>query len=425
MFSGSQAGPNAQYIWDFGYGTQDTLTNSVTVHVFAQPNQYNVCLTIIDTTGQGCVDSICLPVDAGLGANSCQANFTWNKTAAGTYQFSNLSVPQADSTVTYFWDFGDNTTSNEFNPPLKTFNGSGPWTVCLSVGDSSGNCFDQICYDVEDTVQALNVSGLVLTNGNPAFSGVVYLVQHDSTTLGGASLTAVDSTYLNGSFYHFQNVQPGTYLLKAALLPGSFNYSSFMPTYLGDELFWYNATSTIVGSGSIVNPPINLVAGNNPGGPGFIGGFVAQGANKQGDPMANVSILLMNEDMGAVTHVVTDQNGDFALEDLAFGTYHVYVEMMGRYADPYTLTLSPDNPSHNGIEFEVSDQDVTITSLREIELAQDLKAFPNPTEGRLSITWNQLEVAPAEVKLRNLMGQELRSESLNQAQGRIEVNWNL
>ncbi len=425
IFTGTQSGPNAQYIWDFGDGTVDTLANPVAVHVFAQPNQYNVCLTIIDTTGTGCIDSICLPVDASLGANLCQANFSWNKTATGTYQFLNLSTPQPDSQyVSYFWDFGDSTTSTDVNP-TKVFNGVGPWTVCLTVTDIQAGCSDQICFDVADSLQALNVSGLVLTNGIPAFSGIVYLVQHDSTAIGGASLTAVDSTYLNGSFYHFQNVQPGTYLIKAALLPGSFNYSNYMPTYLGDELFWYNATSTIVGAGSVVNPPINLVAGNNPGGPGFIGGFVAQGANKQGDPMANVSILLMNEDMGAVTHVVTDQNGDFSLEDLAYGTYHVYVEMMGRYADPYTLTLSPDNPSYTGIEFEVSDQDVTITSLQDVELAQDLKAFPNPTEGRLNISWNQLEVARAEVKLRNLMGQELRSESLNQAQGLTEVTWNL
>jgi gliding motility-associated-like protein len=47
-----------RYLWDFGDGTTDTITNPV--HVYDKDGTYNVCLTA--TNEYGCVDTVCKPV---------------------------------------------------------------------------------------------------------------------------------------------------------------------------------------------------------------------------------------------------------------------------------------------------------------------------------------------------------------------------
>lgn len=420
-FSADFPAPGLTYTWNFGDGSGDTLASSFVHYTYAQPGLYDVCLTVFDSLNN-CLDNVCMQIDATQGGVSCTANFVWTQTGPDTYQFTNLSTSQDSTQTVYYWDFGDSTFSTATNP-THTFPGPGPWPVCLGVVDSSTGCFDFICQLVGDTNNVpLSINGMVMQNNAPALTGIAYLIEHDSVA---GTLTLVDSTFIGGSAYQFQNVQPGTYLVKAALLPGTPGYSSYMPTYLGDELFWDDAISTVVTGFPVVNPDLNLVAGNNPGGPGFIGGLVAQGANKQGDPMHNVSILLLGENYEAITHTTTHTDGTFDLPNLAYGTYHVFVEMLGRYAEAYTVTLSPDNPSVTDIEFEVTDNAVTVTGLDLPQVAADLKVFPNPTEGDLTLTWTQTESRSARLRLLNAMGQTVQRRDLGMVSGPVEANLSL
>ncbi len=421
VFQALAYGQPYTYTWNFGDGTGDSIAGPLVHYTYSQPGQYNVCLTLADTANN-CADTVCYLVDATAANPTCSANFVWSQTATGAYQFTNLSTSQDSNATSYFWEFGDSTFSTAANPS-KTYNGPGPWVVCLTVTDSSTGCMDFTCQVVGDSVNlGLSISGLVLQNGLPALNGIAYLIEHDSAA---GTLTLIDSTFIGGSYYHFQNVQPGTYLVKAALLPGSPGYSSFLPTYLGDELFWDDAISTIVGGYPVVNPSINLILGNNPGGPGFIGGLVSQGANKKGDPMTNVSILLLDADYNPVTHVATDANGEFILENLAYGTYHVFVEMPGAHGEHFTVTLSADNPSHSGVEFEVSDNQITVTGLDLLSSVKGLTAYPNPTESILNVSWNQVEMAEAHLTLRNALGQEMMRRDLGRVAGQVEETLSL
>ncbi|NJN78631.1 MAG: hypothetical protein HC803_10165 [Saprospiraceae bacterium] len=111
----------------------------------------------------------------------------------------------------------------------------------------------------------------------------------------------------------------GLYLVKAALLPTDADYANYLPTYFIQSLNWSNAQyvgPVSWGLAAFIN--IQLVAGNNPGGPGFIGGLVVNGAGRPitGDvtlvedittlePMEGVSVLLLDANNNAVTHTVT------------------------------------------------------------------------------------------------------------------------
>jgi hypothetical protein len=76
---------------------------------------------------------------------------------------------------------------------------------------------------------------------------------------------------------------------KAALLPGTPFYDDYLPSYYSGSLLWSGATPLLPlsnaswwGGCNIPHFYIDLIPGQNPVGPGFIGGLVREGANLQG-----------------------------------------------------------------------------------------------------------------------------------------------
>jgi PKD repeat protein/photosystem II stability/assembly factor-like uncharacterized protein len=94
-FFAASAGVPAKYVWDFGDGTKDSLSNQP-MHDYANSGQYNVCLTVSD------------PV-AGLTYNVCR-----NLVISGINSFEN------DALFKIF----PNPTSNEFLLKLDSYVGS-------------------------------------------------------------------------------------------------------------------------------------------------------------------------------------------------------------------------------------------------------------------------------------------------------------
>nr|NQU89383.1 PKD domain-containing protein [Bacteroidota bacterium] len=73
----------------------------------------------------------------------CDAYFEYIETSVDphTYQFVDLSVGEIEN---WEWDFGDNTTSTLQNP-LHSYYDPGEYTICLTVSDEEGNCYDAYC----------------------------------------------------------------------------------------------------------------------------------------------------------------------------------------------------------------------------------------------------------------------------------------
>lgn len=96
-----------------------------------------------------------------IGLNNPTSNFSYSNTGPYQYQFSNLS----DNSDSYFWDFGDGSTSSETNP-IHTYNGPGNYTISLV----AENCY-HYNMTTETINQALNVveanSKFIRTYPNP------------------------------------------------------------------------------------------------------------------------------------------------------------------------------------------------------------------------------------------------------------------
>ena len=122
------------YFWDFGDGNVSSQPNPS--HIYGSDGTYSVLL--VATTAPGCVDSI--RSDAIVYANPVASFEATSECLNTPNQFTDITVPGSGSQLTYFWNFGDGTTSTLANPN-HTFLNFGLNPVVLIVTDEYG-CTD-------------------------------------------------------------------------------------------------------------------------------------------------------------------------------------------------------------------------------------------------------------------------------------------
>jgi PKD repeat protein len=128
------------YAWDFGDG--NTGSGISPQHTYAASGTYSVCVDI--TTANGCVATYCNTVIVNSSV-PCNASFTSSGTGLfNVIQFINTSVGNIS---TYYWDFGDGTSSTQISPS-HIYANAGTYTVCLTVGNPIDSCSSTFCSTV-------------------------------------------------------------------------------------------------------------------------------------------------------------------------------------------------------------------------------------------------------------------------------------
>ena len=132
---------NYDYTWDFGDGSSATGILSP-IHIYAHPGYYTACLTINDVNSS-CTSTICNQIKIAVPGSECEATILDSLLSGNTVNFSSLGT---GTPSTYFWDFGDGTTSN-LNTVSHTFQNPGIYKVCLEqITDEA--CTSYICKNV-------------------------------------------------------------------------------------------------------------------------------------------------------------------------------------------------------------------------------------------------------------------------------------
>lgn len=157
-FNNTSTGASS-YSWDFGDNSaSSTVVNPV--HTYPLPGIYYVWLQTFDATGNQCDSvqaSIIIP-----GNGPCQASFTYSINN-GVVAFTNTST---GNTASYFWSFGDGSSSSAPHPSHQFNNGS--YTVCLTIIDSANTCSDTFC------------DSIVITGGNTPCNAYFVVVPDSS-----------------------------------------------------------------------------------------------------------------------------------------------------------------------------------------------------------------------------------------------------
>jgi PKD repeat protein len=124
--------------WDFG-DSSSIDTGLFASHTYAAPGNYTVCITVVTPGAVTC--NYCSNVTVTGNTNTCAASFIATSLGLTGY-FIDLSALSPNTVNSYFWDYGDQSTStNRFSQ--HTYSSSGTYNVCLTV--ASGNCTDTYC----------------------------------------------------------------------------------------------------------------------------------------------------------------------------------------------------------------------------------------------------------------------------------------
>ena len=185
------AGNMTNYYWDFGDGNYSSATNPS--HTYAN-GAYQVCLVMSDSLS-GCTSTYCdsILVTNGQGGggtgggnnNPCVFNHGAypDSTGNGAFFWTNSTGS------TYFWDFGDGTTSTMANPH-HVYTAPGTYYYCVTV-DS--------CPPVCDSIVVGNNGGTGGGNNNPCQAS--FYAYPDSSAQYG--VIVVNTSTGNGLTYYW------------------------------------------------------------------------------------------------------------------------------------------------------------------------------------------------------------------------------
>ena len=358
----------------------------------------------------------------------CTNLFPYNSTVSGT--ISNIGsgsvTVYADTLGGQFSNWSQNVTSSSNSYSFTIGTWASPQDVWVYIVDCKN---DTIMKKVIVTLSSPNrtnvnfnycsntppslstVSGTVHTGVNVASNAVVLLIKNDSNIL-----SVVDTAQFQAGRYSVTIPDSSmTYMVKAVLLSGDPYYASFLPTYSDSALNWSNAYVIPASNNTTFTRDIHMVAGTNPGGPGFIGGNVGLGANKTsavGDPVSGILVMaLQNNKPVAYSH--SDAQGNFKIENLAYGTYTVYAEVLGKATSTVDVTLSVEAPNTDAVKVAVNSSGVTTwletTGIESYEMFAAIKAFPNPVNDLMTVQFGE-ELNVATLSIIDITGKAIAEQ---------------
>lgn len=419
----STTGLSSTYNVYWGDGTWSTINNPNT-HSYNVSGTYTVTLHLYvhdSTFNISCHDSVKQNISINLPPLVCNANF--NTSSAGLLAtLYNTSYPTPGNGVytDYRIYWGDGQISYANNQSWKThmYASGGTYNIILSTTNIRGidTCWSNDTGTITITAPPppSTIGGLVIldttTLAQPTDSIKVWLISFDSST---NILSAVDSTIVIAApypQYSFYNVPNGSYRTKAKLLNGQTSGTGYLPTYHDSALLWSNATVINHGGGNNYGNNISLKTGTVTAGPGFIGGNVTQGANKgTSSGIAGLEVLLLDAGNKPVAFTTTDANGDYTFTKLVSGTYKIHPENMNYTTTPAVLTLTTNDYTRNGIDFERSESKHTITpkptGITDINnAASGFSIYPNPAHENVTIRWDATSQDNATVTITDISG---------------------
>jgi PKD repeat protein len=134
--SSDSDGTITSYEWDFGDGT--TATGPTATHNFSGVGFHTVFLTVTDDDGASTTETIDIEIVDNYAPT---AAVTANRTAVNTSEAiafdATGSSDQDDASLSYQWDFGDNSTATG-PTPTHSYGSTGTYTVTVTVSDDGG-----------------------------------------------------------------------------------------------------------------------------------------------------------------------------------------------------------------------------------------------------------------------------------------------
>jgi len=414
------------YSWDFGDG--NTGEGQSVEHTYAEEGVYEVSLhtTLNDTCEFTSTQMVDVETGGGNDSTYCMNDFSYtvDEFIVNVEGWVNDGVVAA-----LYWDFGDGTSAEGITASHQ-YSQAGTYDITFTT-----------IYEVDnnDTCVAITTKSVSIQGGSSGdmlygtvYRGEAYLdygrveLFHilNDTVGGDDDIVLYDAAIIDSAgMYFFQDVPSGNYLILAQATQQSIYFDQTVPTYYGDVIHWVDAT--IISLGDPMNPyDINLVMTNEmAGGEGMINGEVVGEGFKAQLIEEDIVILLLDENSNPLSFTLSQLDSGFDFNNLSFGSYTVYAEVVGMVTEPGMVTLSAENPTAT-IDIVVTPNGVITGINDELDMEISGSIYPNPVGSLAQLDLNLTEAKTVEWALLNQMGQVLQSSAQYMSSGlnRVQVN---
>ena len=406
----------SSYSWDFGDGTTSTKANPT--HTYSDTGTYQVTLI---ANGSNCADTQTKQVTI-----RCRADAGFTISSLDNERDFDANERANSASSTYHWDFGDGSTDTGAYV-RNTYSRKDTYDVQLVVKDGPG-CADTNTRQVV-IGNSNSINGQIALQQGPSNridSLVVELYHYDSCKGVYNQIRSKTTLYQKDSaYYDFDTLPPGKFHVKADPSRDSNLSGKYVATYHQKATNWSNADSIVMsGLGKYTyRNDITLQKTTNTSGSGnitgYVGGSKANCTNKrrpEDGPLANVPVLLLNENREPVARTTTDEEGNYQFNDLALNTYYVRVDLPGYQAKAEEVTLSSDQPKEEA-DFEVSNEQVTpqkSTGLAEEATPKaTVELYPVPSRSQVTVTISDAEAEQLALRITNMQGQLMAQQRLS------------
>lgn len=346
---------------------------------------------------------------------TCIANFSYViDSVSAIISFTSTAPGPPDN---HFWAFTINSTTNStlVNPTYQASLGD---TVSVTYIVSSVGCSDTITAEIimPQPPVVNQLEGCAFINSNPAGQAKVYLLQFDYPN--DEIIVADSAVTTTGGCYAFNNIAPGDYIIKAALDATNPNVGSTLPTYHLSSLIWSSADIfNVFGTDPIANKDINMITGNNPGGPGFISGNVnwLDTLFRSAVDYSRSTVILKDQNGQIITYTMANSNGDYAFSNIPLGTFRVSADYPGYISDSVAVSLTQQNPSATGVGIPINQAPL---SVKEANAITAINLYPNPAADITTLQIDAVAKTKASLTIVNMLGQTIVGKTLNLAAGK-------
>ncbi|WP_396134999.1 PKD domain-containing protein [Chamaesiphon sp. OTE_8_metabat_110] len=177
------------YSWNFGDNTNPVTGQNVT-HTFADNGNYNVVLTVTDKDGGVTIQTVVAKVDnVAPTIVSIAKPTTINQNQAATFA-ATATDPGVLDTLTYVWNFGDNTQTATGQNAAHTFTAAGNYTITLAVTDKDGATTTTTQQITVAALPTITINDPTITEGDSGTTNLTFTL-----TLNQASTQAISVNY--------------------------------------------------------------------------------------------------------------------------------------------------------------------------------------------------------------------------------------
>jgi Leucine-rich repeat (LRR) protein len=285
-------------------------------------------------------------------------------------------------------------------------------------------------YSARKNITAIaDLDGKLLVSANePVTSGEVTLLRVEE--INGFDTVAVVAVDVDGS-YRFPEVPLDDYLIVG--FADTLTYSESLPTYYPGSDLWEEADTLFLETNQMNLDVVVQFDREDTGGDGAIFGIFEEEFDEDGGGRfeakrriggAGVSVRRGRRSgrdeetvYDLVTHVFTDDNGEFNIGDLPSDTYRLNFQYPGYPMDTLTdvdVVLGDDSKTNKSsvealvIDGAIEVRQLVILGFDESQLVH-IKAYPNPVSESMKVEWDA-QSQEVQVSIYNLLGELVKQQ---------------